>query len=72
MCLRTSTLDQRIEAVRLTNDNGLTLDVEALVSAADETDVLVIGFDFMVERVVIDFRPTTEGTPSRCSNSRSR
>ncbi len=45
----------------MTNDNGLTLDVEALVSAADETDVLVIGFDFMVERVVIDFRTDHRG-----------
>lgn len=45
----------------MTNDNGLTLDVEALVSAADETDVLVIGFDFMVERIVVDFRMDYRG-----------
>ena len=38
------------------NDNGLALDIEALVMAASETDVLVIGFEFVVERVVIDFR----------------
>ena len=38
------------------NDNGLALDIEALVMAASETDVLVISFDFMVERVVVDFR----------------
>lgn len=38
------------------NDSGLILDIEALIIAASETDVLVIGFDFMAERVVIDFR----------------
>ena len=43
------------------NDNGLALDIEALVMAASETDVLVIGFDFMVERVVIDFRADSRG-----------
>lgn len=43
------------------NDNGLALDIEALVAAASETDVLVIGFDFVVERVVIDFRADSRG-----------
>ncbi len=43
------------------NDNGLALDIEALVAAASETDVLVIGFDFMAERVVIDFRADSRG-----------
>lgn len=40
----------------MTNDNGLTLDIDALIEAAAETDVLVIGFDFMAERIVVDFR----------------
>lgn len=38
------------------NDNGLAVDIEALVVAASESDVLVVGFDFVAERVVIDFR----------------
>ena len=45
----------------MTNDNGLTLDIEALIEAAADADVLVIGFDFMVERVVIDFRADERG-----------
>ncbi|TAJ20300.1 MAG: hypothetical protein EPO65_04200 [Dehalococcoidia bacterium] len=40
----------------MTNDNGLTLDIDALLEAAADTDVLVIGFDFMAERIVVDFR----------------
>lgn len=40
----------------MTNDNGLVLDIEALVVAAADSDVLVIGFEFMAERVVVDFR----------------
>ena len=43
------------------NDNGLALDIEALVEAASETDVLVIGFDFMTERIVVDFRADGRG-----------
>ncbi|RLT37320.1 MAG: hypothetical protein DWI58_17340 [Chloroflexi bacterium] len=45
----------------MTNDNGLTLDIDALLMAAAETDVLVVGFDFMLERVVIDFRADHRG-----------
>ena len=45
----------------MTNDNGLTLDIEALLVAAAEIEVLVVGFDFMAERVVIDFRADDRG-----------
>lgn len=43
------------------NDNGLAVDIEALVMAASESDVLVVGFDFMAERVVVDFRVDSRG-----------
>ncbi len=45
----------------MTNDNGLTLEIDALLMAAAETEVLVVGFDFMTERVVIDFRADDRG-----------
>lgn len=50
-----------VEAGTVINDNGLAVDIEALVGAASESDVLVVGFDFIAERVVIDFRTDSRG-----------
>jgi hypothetical protein len=42
-------------------DNGPAVDLDAAREAVEEADVLVIGFDFTPDRLLIDLRPDTHG-----------
>jgi hypothetical protein len=42
-------------------DNGPVLDMDAATDAIDDADVLVIGFDFTADRLLIDLREDPEG-----------
>lgn len=37
-------------------DNGLAVDLDAAEEAVSEADVMVIGFDFMADRLLLDLR----------------
>lgn len=44
-------------------DNGPVIDLDSAAEAIAEAEVLVIGFDFTQDRVLIDLRSDPQGTP---------
>lgn len=43
------------------SDNGPVLDLDSAAEAIARAEVLVIGFDFMPDRVLVDLRPDPDG-----------
>lgn len=44
------------------SDNGPVLDLDSAAEAIAQAEVLVIGFDFMQDRVIVDLRPDPAGS----------
>ncbi|GMU40927.1 MAG: hypothetical protein AMXMBFR23_17930 [Chloroflexota bacterium] len=42
-------------------DNGPVLDLDSAAEAIEEADVMVVGFDFTADRLLIDLRLDTDG-----------
>jgi hypothetical protein len=40
-------------------DNGVVIDIDSIEGAVREADVIVVGFEFWPERLLIDLRPDT-------------